>query len=185
MSYVCVVYESSSLSYATLPVKMFGLGQKVLSHLAWSKFWPILANQETLAILHENEANFFIFFRKKNFKMADWKKAYFPKSPILKKFSRKFHGLVLGLVGLNDAKPIDFAQAKCDNTFWPRPNILTGSVVLWLSPWHKWHTWISQIFEIGRVYIIKRVFLPGLLGNLVKKSLVSHDEIRNGDYLKF
>ena len=52
----------------------------------------------------------FFFFRKKNFKMADWKKAYFPKSPILKIFSRKFHGLVLGLVGLNDAKPIDMAQ---------------------------------------------------------------------------
>ena len=50
------------------------------------------------------------FFSKKNFKMADWKKAYFPKSPILKNFSRKFHGLVLGLVGLNDAKPIDLAQ---------------------------------------------------------------------------
>ena len=89
---------------------MFGLGQKVLSHLAWSKFWPILANQETLAILHENEAKKIFFFRKKNFKMANWKKAYFPKSPILKKFSRKFHGLVLGLVGLNDAKPIDLAQ---------------------------------------------------------------------------
>ena len=42
---------------------MFGLGQKVLSHLAWSKFWPILANQETLAILHENEAK-----KKKNLK---------------------------------------------------------------------------------------------------------------------
>ena len=111
MSYVCVVYESSSLSYATLPVKMFGLGQKVLSHLAWSKFWPILANQETLAILHENEANFFFFFfLKKKFKMVDSKKSYFLKSPILKIFSRKFHGLVLGLVGLNDAKPIDLAQ---------------------------------------------------------------------------
>ena len=94
----------------TLAIKMFGMGQKVSSHLAWSKFWPILANQETLAILHENEAIFFFFFRKKNFKMADWKKAYFPKSPILKNFSRKFHGLVLGLVGLNDAKPIDLAQ---------------------------------------------------------------------------
>ena len=43
--------------------------------------------------------------------MADWKKAYFPKSPILKIFSRKFHGLVLWLVGLNDAKPIDLAQS--------------------------------------------------------------------------
>ena len=42
------------------------------------------------------------FFQKTNFKMADWKKAYFPKSPILKIFSRKFLRFVLGLVGLND-----------------------------------------------------------------------------------
>ena len=51
-----------------------------------------------------------IFFRKKKFKMADSKKQRFSKSPILKIFSRKFHRLVLGLVGLNDAKGIDLAQ---------------------------------------------------------------------------
>ena len=50
---------------------------------------------------------FFFFFRKKKFKMADSKKAHFSKSPILKIFSRKFLRLVLGLVGLNDAKGID------------------------------------------------------------------------------
>ena len=42
--------------------------------------------------------------------MADLKKVHFSKSPILEKFLRKFHGLVLGLVGLNDAKGIDVAQ---------------------------------------------------------------------------
>ena len=51
-----------------------------------------------------------IFFLKKKFKMADSKKAHFSKSPILKIFSRKFLRLVLGLVGLNDAKGIDVAQ---------------------------------------------------------------------------
>ena len=35
---------------------------------------------------------------------------HFPASPILNIFSWKFHGLVLGLVGLIDAKGIDFAQ---------------------------------------------------------------------------
>ena len=50
------------------------------------------------------------FFRKKKFKMADSKKAHFSKSPILKIFSRKFLRFVLGLVGLNDAKGIHFAQ---------------------------------------------------------------------------
>jgi hypothetical protein len=33
----------------------------------------------------------------------------FSKPPILKKCLRKFHGLVLGLVGLIDAKGIDVA----------------------------------------------------------------------------
>jgi hypothetical protein len=51
-----------------------------------------------------------IFFVKRGFKMADSKKLSFSESPILKKFLRKFHGLVLGLVGLIDAKGIDVAQ---------------------------------------------------------------------------
>ena len=51
---------------------------------------------------HENEA-------KKKFKLADSKKGHFSKSPILDIFLWKFNGLVLGLVGLNDAKGIDVA----------------------------------------------------------------------------
>ena len=49
------------------------------------------------------------FFEKK---ISKWppKKAYFSKSQILKIFLRKFLGLVLGLVGLIDAKGIDLAQ---------------------------------------------------------------------------
>ena len=39
------------------------------------------------------------------------KKSSFPAPPILNIFSRKFNGLVLRLVGLIDAKGIDFAQA--------------------------------------------------------------------------
>ena len=50
------------------------------------------------------------FFKKKNFKMADSKKVRFSKSPILKKFFWKFHGSVLGLEGLVDAKGIDLSQ---------------------------------------------------------------------------
>jgi hypothetical protein len=49
-------------------------------------------------------------FWKKKFEMADSKKLRFSKSPILEKFSRKFYRLVLGLVGLIDAKGIDVAQ---------------------------------------------------------------------------
>ena len=48
----------------------------------------------------------FFFFE---IKMANFKKLRFSKSPILKKFSRKFHRLVLGLVGLIEAKGIDVA----------------------------------------------------------------------------
>jgi hypothetical protein len=42
--------------------------------------------------------------------MADSKKGHFSKSPILKKISRKFQRLVLGLVGLIDGNGIDVAQ---------------------------------------------------------------------------
>ena len=48
--------------------------------------------------------------RLKKFKMAASKKPHFPAPPILNIFSWNFHGLVLGLVGLIDAKGIDLAQ---------------------------------------------------------------------------
>ena len=56
-----------------------------------------------------DEANFFLFDKTK-FKMADSKKCHFPAPPILNIFFQKFHGLVLRLVGLIDAKGIDVAQ---------------------------------------------------------------------------
>ena len=54
----------------------------------------------------------YFFFSKKKFKMADSKKAHFSKSPILKNFLRKFQRLVLGIVGLIDAKAINVALPK-------------------------------------------------------------------------
>ena len=50
------------------------------------------------------------FREKKKFKMADSKKLSFSTPPILNIFFQKFHRLVLGLVGLNDAKGIEVAQ---------------------------------------------------------------------------
>ena len=49
------------------------------------------------------------------FKMADSKKGHFSKSPILNIILWKLHGLVLGLVGLNDATGIDMAQKRPKN----------------------------------------------------------------------
>ena len=46
----------------------------------------------------------------KKIKMADSKILRFSTPPILNIFFQKFHGLVLGLVGLIDAKPINVAQ---------------------------------------------------------------------------
>ena len=64
-----------------------------------------------LTNFHGDEANlFFLFFFKKRFKMADSKKGHFPSPPILNIFFRNFHGWVLGLVGLIDAKGIGLAQ---------------------------------------------------------------------------
>ena len=61
---------------------------------------------------HGDETIF--FFLKKKFKMAESKKLSFSTSPKIEQFPPKFHGLVLGLVGLIDDKGIDFAQA-----IWP------------------------------------------------------------------
>ena len=52
----------------------------------------------------------FFFFWKKKFKMADSKKLSFSTSSKAEQIPPKFHGFVLGLVGLNDAKGIHFAQ---------------------------------------------------------------------------
>jgi hypothetical protein len=56
-----------------------------------------------------------IFSKKKNFEFffSKWltqKKLRFSKPPIFEKFSRKFQGLVFGLVGWIDAKGINVAQ---------------------------------------------------------------------------
>ena len=50
------------------------------------------------------------FFEKKKIKIADSKKLSFSTSPKAEQFLPKFHGLVLGLVGLIDAKGIYLAQ---------------------------------------------------------------------------
>ena len=51
------------------------------------------------------------FFLQKKFQNGLLKKLRFSKLPILNIFSRKFRGLVLGLVGLIDVKGIDVAQS--------------------------------------------------------------------------
>ena len=92
-----------------LPAEMFG----------GSDFWletRVIIKISKKMILHMKPKVFFIrkkqnkiFFLKKKSKMADSKKGNFSKSPILNIFLWKFHGLVLGLVELNDAKGIDVA----------------------------------------------------------------------------
>ena len=59
---------------------------------------------------HWDEAKKKFFFFEKKFKMADSKKLSFSTSSKAEQIPPKFHGFVLGLVGLNDAKGIDFAQ---------------------------------------------------------------------------
>ena len=52
----------------------------------------------------------FMGMKQKKIKMADSKKLSFSTSSKAEQFMPKFHGLVLGLVGLIDAKGIDVAQ---------------------------------------------------------------------------
>ena len=60
---------------------------------------------------HGDEAKKKIFFfEKKNSKWPTQKKLSFSTSSKAEQFPPKFHGFILGLVGLNDAKGTDFAQ---------------------------------------------------------------------------
>ena len=63
-----------------------------------------------LTNFHWDEAKKNIFFEKKNPKWPTQKNRVFQLPPKAEQLSPKFHGLVLGLVGLIDAKGIDFAQ---------------------------------------------------------------------------
>jgi hypothetical protein len=94
----------------TLPAEMFGGVIFGLKPGESSKFRPILDTQKTLPNFHGDEAKKKFFFWKKKIQNGRLKKLSFSKSPILKKFLRKFHGLVLGSIGLIDAKGIDVAQ---------------------------------------------------------------------------
>ena len=49
-------------------------------------------------------------FEEKNSRWPIFQNGHFSKSSILEKILQKFHRLVLGLVGLIDAKGIDVAQ---------------------------------------------------------------------------
>ena len=59
----------------------------------------------------------FFFLKKIKNKMAGSKKLSFSTSPKAEQFLPKFHGLVLGLVGLIDAKGIDVAQPMWLNLY--------------------------------------------------------------------
>ena len=68
----------------------------------------MIAHMNGLLVFFEMKQNNFFF--EKKIKMADSKKPHFPAPPILNIFSQKFHGLVLWLVELIDAKGIGVAQ---------------------------------------------------------------------------
>ena len=59
---------------------------------------------------HVDEAKKNIFFEKQNSKWPTQKKLSFSIPPILNIFFQKFHGLILGLVGLIVTKGIDVVQ---------------------------------------------------------------------------
>ena len=63
-----------------------------------------------MTFFHVDEAIFFFFFFEKKNQMANSKKLSFSTSPKAEQFPPKFYELVLGLVGLIDAKGNDFAQ---------------------------------------------------------------------------
>ena len=71
-----------------------------------SNFRPIHSTIQIWTDFHENEA-------KKNSKWPIFQNGHFSKPPILEIYLQNFHRLLLGLVGLIDAKGIDVAQPIC------------------------------------------------------------------------
>ena len=77
--------------------------------------------------------------------MADSKKQSFSTSPKAEQFPPKFHGLVLGIVGLIDAKGINVTQPMCP---------LHQSILLSQGPIHEnfmknienWRSWKMSFF---------------------------------------
>ena len=56
-----------------------------------------------------------------------------------------------------------FDQAKCDNIFWPRPNILTGSVcghISWKSKWQQWNQSLTSLLSNYSNFLIALI-TPG------------------------
>ena len=87
----------------------FGLETRVIIKIST----PSLLAKRLWLIFMGMKLKIFSFWKKKS-KMTNSKKLRFSKSPILKLFLRKFHRLVLGLVGLIDAKDIDVAVRLSD-----------------------------------------------------------------------
>ena len=75
-----------------------------------SKFQPIHSTIQIWTDFHENEAKKIFFFEEKNSKWPIFQNGHFSKLPILKILFLKSYRLVLGLVGLIDAKAINVAQ---------------------------------------------------------------------------
>ena len=96
------IYQKKMLRYTpsqnvwsrSKSVVMFGLIKILNPFLLTSKLWLVFMGMN----------------KKKKIKMPDSKKTHFPKSPILNIFFQKFHGLVLGLLELIDAKGIGVAR---------------------------------------------------------------------------
>ena len=94
---IYTVYITHSKEFAGNQGKHQNWAPSILPHNLWLIFMGI--KQKTIFLQ-----------KKKNPKWPIFQNGRFSKSPILKNFLWKFHGLVLGLVGLIDAKGIDVAQ---------------------------------------------------------------------------
>ena len=98
------------------------------SHIGWDKPMPFASINPTNP--RTNPWN----FHKKILRIGDFEKCTFFESAILnfffqkKKFFFAFFPWKLVKVYWLARMAQNFDQAKCDNTFWPMPNILKGSV---------------------------------------------------------
>ena len=91
-------------------------------------------------------------------KMADTKEMRFSKPPILKKFSGKFHGLVLRLVGMIDAMGIDVTQP----TMWNVNGVSSRSITFRIELIHT--LLLSRFIPFSAVAVSPTSLLDKLIG---------------------
>jgi hypothetical protein len=119
MLHICNLYSKKNAFFA----RFWAYVGQPHGHIGWATSMPFASINST------NPRTNPWSFHKKYWELAILKNVFFLSRPFWFFFaffpSKQVKNYGLARMGQN------FEQAKCDNTFWPRPNILKGSVDSW------------------------------------------------------